>query len=330
MSYQEVRRRRRRRVLAALVGLVVILAVAYAVTRLQAEEQVSREYLDKALEFADGQAELAERLADLLERLEQVGRPGMTTILNELQEGTAALGAGLEEAGSPAGELASADPYLHVAAARWENGIGYLRRGLLTLTASADDETGREWLDRGLMDLRVGDGAFAGFLDQLANVDTSGLGREFPVVAFVPANDDPLYDAENLAIRLLTSPGLEATMNLAVADLRLDPAPVGEQVGLPVVPLSDALSAEVTVSNRGTVQVVAAEVTLDLLSQDGTVHQDRQSIGALDPGSAATAVFADLPVEPGKLYEIVVSLVGGDDNPADDQISFTFIRNSGA
>jgi len=54
MSYQEVRRRRRRRVLAALVGLVVILAVAYAVTRLQSEEQVSREYLDQALAFADG------------------------------------------------------------------------------------------------------------------------------------------------------------------------------------------------------------------------------------------------------------------------------------
>jgi len=330
MSYQEVRRRRRRRVLAALVGLVVILAVAYAVTRLQSEEQVSREYLDKALAFADGQAELAGRLADLLERLEQIGRPGMATILDELQEGTVALGVGLEEAGAPPGELGSADPYLHIAAARWQNGIAYLRRGLLALTASADDEAGRRWLDRGLMDLRVGDGAFAGFLDQLAGVDTSGLGREFPVVAFVPADDDSRYDAGNLALRLLTSPGLEATMNLAVADLRLDPAPVGEQVGLPVVPLSDSLLVEATVANRGTVQVAAADVTLDLLSQDGTIHQDRQAIGALDPGSAATVVCADLPVEPGKLYEIIVSLVGGDDNPSDDQVSFTFIRGGGA
>ncbi len=76
MSYQEVRRRRRRRLLAALVGLVLILAVAYAVTRWQSEQQATREYLDRALDFADGEADLGGRLADLVARMEQIGRPG--------------------------------------------------------------------------------------------------------------------------------------------------------------------------------------------------------------------------------------------------------------
>jgi len=103
MSYHEVRRRRRRRVLAAAVGLLVILGVAYGVTRWQSDRQVSREYLDQALDFADGQAELAGRLADLVDRLEQIGRPGMVTILDELQESTISLTAGLREAGDAAG-----------------------------------------------------------------------------------------------------------------------------------------------------------------------------------------------------------------------------------
>jgi len=329
MSYQEVRRRRRRRVLAALVGLVVILAVAYAVTRLQSEAQVSREYLDRALEFADGEAQLAERLTDMLSRLEQIGRPGMATILDDLQQGTVALAGDLEEAGSPPGELGSGDLYLHIAADRWSDGITDVRRGLLALSESPEDEDGRKWLGRGLLGLRVGDSAFGGFLDLLEGVDTSDLGREFPVVAFVAEGEGTLYDAESLALRLVETPGLQATTNLAVADLRLDPAPVGEQVGLPVVPLSETLSAEVTVANRGTARVAGAEVTLDLLSQDGTIHQDRQSIGSLEPGAAATVGFADLPVEPGKLYEIIVTLLGEDDDPVDDHMSFTFIRNGG-
>jgi hypothetical protein len=330
MSYHEVRRRRRRRVLAAAVGLVAILAVAYAVTRWQSDRQVSREYLDQAVEFADGEAELAGRLADLVDRLEQIGRPGMVTILDELREESGVLAADLREAGEPPGELASGDLYLHIAAGRWEGGIASLRRGLLALSASAADEDGRDWLQQGLMDLRVGDTAYAGFLEILGGVDTSGLGRDFPEVAFVVAADEARYDAGGLAQRLVATPGLEATQNLAVADLRLDPAPVGEQMGLPVVPLSESLGVEVTVANRGTARVASGEVALDLISQDGSIYQESQPLGVMEPGAATTVGFADLPVEPGKLYEIVVSLVGGDDNPLDDEVSFTFIRNSAA
>ena len=330
MSYHEVRRRRRRRVLAAAVGLLVILGVAYGVTRWQSDRQVSREYLDQALDFAHGEAELAGRLADLVDRLEQIGRPGMVTILDELQESTISLTAGLREAGEPPGELASGDLYLHIAADRWEDGVASLRRGLLALSASGTDESGRGWLQQGLMDLRVGDTAYAGFLEILEGVDLSDLGRDFPEVAFIAAADEAVYDADGLAQRLVMTPGLEATQNLAVADLHLDPAPVGEQMGLPVVPLSESLGVEVTVANRGTARMASGEVALDLISQDGSIYQESRSLGALEPGAATAVGFADLPVEPGKLYEIVVSLVGEDDNPLDDEVSFTFIRNSGA
>src|SRR4030042_1513251 len=91
--------------------------------------------------------------------------------------------------GRPAGGTSPGRSRSAVGEPRREDGVAYLRRGLLALSESAVDENGREWLYRALVDLRVGDSAFAGFLELLDDVDTSDLGREFPAVAFVAAED---------------------------------------------------------------------------------------------------------------------------------------------
>jgi len=48
----------------------------------------------------------------------------------------------------------------------------------------------------------------------------------------------------------------------------------------------------------------------------------------LEPGALGTVSFPGLPAEPGGLYEIVISLGSEDDDPSDDTMSFTFIRNT--
>jgi len=328
MSYQQVRRRRRRRVLVALVVLIVIAAVAYAVTRLQSERQQRREYLDRALEFAETEADLAAQLADLVVRLEQVGRPVMVSTLDDLQQGTAELARDLETLEAPPGDVGSEERYLVIAAARWRDGISQARLGLIGLSEAAMDEESRDLLQMGLIDLRVGDTAFAAFLEGLDAEELATLGVEFPAVAFVPAGGEVLFDAGRLAERLILSPGLTVLEDLAVADLRLDPEPVGEQVGLPVIPVSESLDADVTVANRGTVRAVAITVTLNLVSYPATIETFDQEISVLEPGAAVTLTFTGLPAEPGQLYEIVVSIGAGDDDPSNDSISFTFLRNS--
>lgn len=328
MSYQQVRRRRRRRILVALVVLIVIAAMAYAVSRVASEQQLRREYLDRALEFAEAEADLAERLADMALRLEQIGRPGMVAALDTMQQGTAALARDLEGVGAPPGELSEAERYLEIAAGRWRDGMARVRLGLIGLSEAAMDEEARDLLTQGLTDLRVGDSAFAGFLAALSEEDRDSLGREFPRVAFVPSGSESLFDAEELARRLVLTPGLAVLNNVAVSDLRLDPGPVGEQVGLPVVPASPTLDAEVTVANRGTVRAVAVVVVLELITQEGTKARFEQQVAVLEPGALSTVVFADLPAETGGLYEIVISLGSEDDAPADDTLSFTFIRNA--
>ncbi len=330
MSYQQVRRRRRRRYLVALVVLIVIVAVAYAVTRVQSERQMRREYLDQALSFAAAEADLADQLADMVLRLEQIGRPAMVSTLDDLQEGTAAVARDLEGLEEPPGELGADDSYLAIAAVRWRDGISRVRLGLIGLSETASDPDSLDLLQQGLQDLGVGDSAFAQFVASLDQEELTSLGLEFPAVAFIPAGGETLFDAQSLAQRLILSPGLTVLENLAVADLHLDPAPIGEQELLPVVPVSESLDADVTVANRGTVRAVAVTVILELVSEDATKVTFEQEIAVLEPGALTTVSFLDLPAEPGKLYEIVVSLGGEDDDPSDDQLSFTFLRNTDA
>jgi hypothetical protein len=314
----------------ALVVLIAIVAVAYAVTRLQSEKQMRREYLDQALTFAASEADLAERLADMVLRLEQIGRPAMVSTLDDLQEGTAAVARELEGLEEPPGELGEGDSFLAIAAVRWRDGISHVRLGLIGLSETAMDEDSLALVQQGIMDLGVGDSAFAQFLEGLDPEELTSLGLEFPAVAFVPPGGESLFDAENLAERLILSPGLTVAENLAVADLHLDPEPIGEQVGVPVVPVSESLDADVTVANRGTVRAVAITVILDLVSFDATKVTFEAEIAVLEPGALTTVSFPGLPAEPGGLYEIVVSLGSEDDDPTDDTISFTFIRNTNA
>jgi hypothetical protein len=298
------------------------------VTRAASESQLRREYLDQALAFAQGESDLATRLADMVDRLEELGRPGMLAVLDELQQESAALARDLADAQTPSGDLEKGALYLQIAAERWRDGISYLRQGLLSLSQTALDPGGQALLAQGLVDLSVGDSAFSSFLGLARAGETSELGQDFPEVAFVPSSA-AAYDAADLAQRLGNTPGLAVQEDLSVADLHLDPGPLGEQLGLPVIPVSDDLTAQVTVANHGTVPAVNIPVVLHLYG-DGTDDRMDQTIALLQPGALTTLTFDGLPAEPGKLYQVVVSLDVQDDDASNDSVRFTFIRNTAA
>jgi len=117
-------------------------------------------------------------------------------------------------------------------------------------------------------------------------------------------------------------------VNLGIADIKLEPGPTGERNGIPVVPVSETLDAEATISNRGTVPVDTIVVILSMLSNEGDMFEDSQGIERLEPGEKATVTFTDLPVQGGRLYEVVFSLGGQDDDPTDDRETFQFLRNA--
>ena len=115
--------------------------------------------------------------------------------------------------------------------------------------------------------------------------------------------------------------------DLAVADLRLEPGPVGEREGLPVIAVTVLQTAEVTLSNRGNVDAFEITVRLSLISNIGELFEATQEVASLEAGTLTTLVYSDLPMSPGVIYELSASIVRDDDDGGNDSLSFLFIVN---
>lgn len=263
--------------------------------------------------------------SSMIENIEDFNRAAMIKLLEQLEEDTAALVDQLDDADPPKA-LQEAHLFLRIATTTWRSALSDARSGLVALADSPLDEEGLATLTRGLVDLRVGDSAYAGFLSSLADVDTELQGGDPPAVAFVPSAREGLFDAQELARRLFLT-DLGPVQNVAVADLRLEPATVGEQEGLPVLAITPNQTAEVTISNRGNIATAAIGVQLSLISNDGALWEARQEIPLLEGGELTTLVFSDLPVEPGTIYEIIVTSLFDDDEDEDDTLSMLFLVN---
>jgi hypothetical protein len=175
----------------------------------------------------------------------------------------------------------------------------------------------------------VGDAAYQEFGAAVrVAAEASALAEPFPTFEFIPRESAEEFDTESIVRRMLLAPGLAVRLNVAIADISLDPAPTGERNGIPVVPVSETLDAQATVSNRGTVVVNTIVVTLTLVSNEGDTFEATQGIETLGPGELTTVTFEALPVQGGRLYEIAFSLAGPDDDPTDDRLTFQFLRNA--
>lgn len=323
-----IRRRRRRRTILTFAIVGIVMAVAYAVTRAQGEAEVTRAYLDIVYEVTTGQASAATSFSEMLIGIESFTRPRMLQTLDGIEARSDEL-VTLLASGNPPDGLERADMWLQMASTSWRNGLSHARAGLVALASNPvdTDGSGAASLARGLIDLRVGDRAYQGFMSEVSGVDTTLLGGSFPSVVFVPAASEPLFDPVSLARRMFLTPGLTSMDDLAVADIRLDPAAVGTSDGLPVVPISASQSIEATIVNRGNTDRTEITVSLQLVSSDGEEYTATVEIDAIAGGAARSVAFADLPIKAGTFYQVLVFVPPGDDEPDNDSITFRFAVN---
>ncbi len=304
----------------------VVSGVAYGVTQAQGERETARTYLDVAAAAIGTAGEIADSLSALIVDIEDFNRATLVERLGQMEADAEEIVATLNEVESP-DSLTEASMFLRIAAASWRSGISETRAGLLALSANPLDEDGLTELGLGLIDLRVGDRAYGGFIAALGDVDTTLQGGPFPAISMIPPSDEALYEPRDLARRMFLSGSIAPVDDVALADLKLEPGPVGVRDGLPVVAVTADQSAQVVVSNRGNVAVTGITVRLQLVSNDGELYEAEQVVPGLEAAALSLLTFNDLPVNPGSTYRMTVSLTRTDDDEENDSQELTFIVN---
>lgn len=327
MSYHlpVVRRRRRRRTLwivavASLVMLLVLLAVQFVEDRTK-----TADYLDVARGTASTFEALSIRADTVVSGLEEADRPALLTVLTETSTEAAAAENALLEAEVPS-DLASAAAFLTTAVAAWRDGISQLETGIDMLLEDPTSVPGSAALTSSFLDFRVGDRAYARFTVLVAE---SAGDRPFPDFGFVTPERELRYDAALVVRRLAALESLAPGHDIAIADVRFDPAPTGDREGRAVIPFSSTLNVEVSIVNRGNEPESDIPVRMRLVGLAGDIiDEEVQVIPTLEPGAAVNLLFADLPVQPGEFYEIVLFAdLATDEDPTSNEYSESFYRN---
>ncbi|MDX2343119.1 MAG: hypothetical protein QNL12_04985 [Acidimicrobiia bacterium] len=335
MSYSDFgphRRSRRRRNVIVLITVLVIVGVLALAVRYRTERRESIDYLSTAEEVALQHAEMADFLGVLFQGLGQEDRPAV-----ELRLDTLALDA--SEARARLDELVVTRPVaetsglMTVAVSAWGDGVVTLKNAIIAvLDAEENDLTADEELRAAFEMLRLGDRAYEMVIASVAELDPEIVPMDFPEVKYTTGDYSTLYKAEVIAERLRRLGGLSESRDLAISATTI-PEPASEGVGgIRIIPASDEIALEVTVSNTGNVLVELVTLTVTLQRVGGVDDPIvlRQVIPAIESPGSEVRLFENLPAEPGVVYNItaVASLNEGDDLTEDNTFMLVFERNA--
>jgi hypothetical protein len=327
-SYRPDRRLKGRRWLMILVTIVaMIAAVAFLVTR-QTEERGTVEFFAAVDEAAMLHAEASAELESSLAAIGVVPRQDLMNRLARITE-TALTADALLDIEVP-NAVATSHGAVSTASASWTAGVVEIESAITSIMDDTISDANSAQMQNAIDLLRVGDVAYSLFLDSLEGpyegVDISMLET---VVYINPDAQNPLlYDPLTLTIRIGISYDLAPHHNVAVTG-QLEPEPVGDRVGIPLVPFSEFIDLTAIVSNTGNDVESTVAVELEVLDADTDSRVAlSQTIADLPGGGSSSVTFADLDIEPGRLYQLKLTVTISEDSRPDDDIwKITFIRN---
>lgn len=325
-AYRSDRRFRRRRWLLIVVSLAAVIAVIALLVSRQTEQRGAVEFFAAADESSDLHVRASADLESALSSIGVIDRQDLTRRLAKVAE-TASAADLVLAVDVPAG-IGESYGTMATASSEWKNGavelgstIGAIMDGTLVEGALAQLQAS---LDR----LRVGDAAYSLFLGSILSlaedIDVPPL---ITVVYINPDAQDPLlYDAQTLVLRIQTSYDLSPHHDVGVTAMT-DPKPVGESVGIPVVPLSETMDVVVIVSNEGNEDETSVTVTLDLFNIDtGATSTAGRNVRNLAAGASTTVTFGDIDITRGGLYQAKVTVtIENDIDPDNDMWEMIFI-----
>lgn len=326
--------RRRRRGLWAAAALTLGALVFLAAGTVRSDTRALASYLDTARSIADREARLASTFRDMVTRLDQLERTALLAGLVDLEETSDQAVADLAATQGPPG-AAEAHGLLLVALGSWRDALVAFDEALLLVVDEPDNPQGPLELQAALAELGIGDRAYgrfrtlAGELRQELDVQSAGL----PEVSFLPADNPLAFSVDDLIQRARTSGLLALRRDIAVATVKLDPGPVGDQNGIPVVPIADAFSVLAGIINQGNQTESELVVDLVLEREEGTPpYQAQFTINELAPGASQIVTFGDVPALAGQLSVLNITvhpLEGEADLENNTHPAYAFIRDGG-
>jgi hypothetical protein len=188
----------------------------------------------------------------------------------------------------------------------WLVGLELVEGAALAAAEDPADDIPAELIERATVELAVGDRAYEAGVEELLGIE-HGTDVEiptYPVVVFSPAGG-----SEGLIGAARTSTGLTLLRDLAVTDYTLDPRALGEtDAGVGVIPFTDRLIVNVTITNQGNEAVAEIPVQVVLSSdRTGTARNDAVTIDRLQPAESTSVEFV-FDVLPVVNYEMVVNV----------------------
>jgi len=327
-SYTPVRQQRRRRwSLTLLVALIIILLVVYAVLR-RSDARGIADYLAVAQQVATEQAETADDLETLFVTVTDVERPEVMRRLEALRVSAEGSVETLAATSVPS-DAGAANGYLVAATGSWNSGIELLDDAIVLVLDGSAEAGGTELLEEAFDFLRLGDLAYNEFLDAADGLDDAVPVGDIEVVAFTSEERSIEYDAQIITLRLSSVYKLGELHDIAVTAIT-DPDVLGERNNVPVVPHTEQFIVQAVVANQGNEPEPFVSVDLALIPTDGSEGrvEVKQTVADLEPGQARTLVFDTLKLEPGGLYELVITAeVDKDEDSENDEWRMVFYQN---
>jgi hypothetical protein len=323
--YSPPRRRRRGVWLLAALSLAVVVFVL--VTSFRSDRRLLAAYIDTAQQSAQAAAASSTEYLDLAVRLGEVPRQEFVTTMARIRLTSGEAGTRLDSADVP-GDAVDAHARLQLAHRSWLVGLELMEGAALAAAEDPTDEIPAELIERAMVELAVGDRAYEAGVEELRELEqrTDVEIPTYPEVVFRPA-----VSSEALIAAARTSTGLTLLRDLAVTDYTLDPRALGEtDAGVGVIPFTDRLIVNVTVTNQG--NEAAAEIPVQVvLSSDrtGTARNESVDIQRLQPAESTSVEFV-FDVSPVVNYEMVVNvgLTTGETDIDNNLLIVPFVVNS--
>jgi Sec-independent protein translocase protein TatA len=298
--------------LLVLVLVSVVAVVIIAAGNLRSDTRALVAYLEEARTSAiEHSAESADFKEQVIAGMQTLDRDRLTTLMTQMAEAAAGVTNRLSEIEVPPAAAAPAAAF-SLATASWEAGLSSFEDALLEVIDNPADAVAIGGLADVLVDLEVGDRAYARFVEQANTLRSEAdveIG-EFPDVGYLTVALSSLTFAERLAGVASRSEGLTLSRDLAIAAVRLDPESTGGTTdGAPILPNTETLVIQVVVVNEGNRDETDVTVSLVMRNGDGITLEERSSdLPVLDAGGSVTVEFAGLAVTAGEKLAATVSV----------------------